>query len=251
VAIAGIPPLSGFFSKDEIMMHVYQHGAYGKILWAIILLAAMLTAYYMFRLLFLTFFGNYRGNSEHHPHESPALMTIPLVVLAILSAIGGALGLPHVFHLGEHWLHTHLSPLYANVGSALHHAEELSASTEYMLMAVAVVAAIAAIVVAYNEYKKIDLKKPMGTIASFFAGKWFFDEAYDKTVVNSSKALGNAFNDYTEPKVIDSVVNGVGDLVNAGSKKLRFLQSGMVGFYMFIMVVGAIAIFATMFLLKH
>jgi NADH-quinone oxidoreductase subunit L len=237
VAIAGIPPLSGFFSKDEIMMHVYQHGAYGKILWAIILLAAMLTAYYMFRLLFLTFFGNYRGNAEHHPHESPALMTIPLVVLAILSAIGGALGLPHVFHLGGHWLHTHLSPLYANVGSALHHPEELSASTEYMLMAVAVIAAVAAIVVAYNEYKKIDLKKPMGSLAAFFAGKWFFDEAYDKTVVNSSKALGNAFNDYAEPKVID--------------KKLRFLQSGMVGFYMFIMVVGAIAIFATMFLLKH
>jgi NADH-quinone oxidoreductase subunit L len=251
IAIAGIPPLSGFFSKDEIMMHVYQHGAYGKILWGIILCAAMLTAYYMFRLLFLTFFGQYRGDAHHHPHESPALMTIPLIILAVLSAIGGALGLPHVFHLGDHWLHNHLSPLYAKVGSALHHATELSASTEYALMAVAVIAAVVSIFIAYREYKNIDLKKPFGGLASFFAGKWFFDEAYDKTITNSSKALSTAFNNYAEPKVIDKAVNGVGDLVQAGAKRLRLIQSGMVGFYMFIMVVGALAIFATMFLLKH
>ncbi|MFM2387401.1 MAG: NADH-quinone oxidoreductase subunit [Bacteroidota bacterium] len=251
LAIAGIVPFSGFFSKDEIMMHVYNHGAYGKILWGVILLAAMLTAYYMFRLLYLTFYGKYRGDEHHHPHESPALMTVPLIVLAILSTIGGALGLPHVFHLGKHWLHEHLSPLYFKVGSAAHEHAELAASTEFILMGVAVVAAIAAILIARRESNNADLSKPLTGIAAFFAGKWFFDEAYDNSVVKPTYASGAVLDEYAEKKGIDGVVNGVGDTIRLASQKMRLMQSGMVGFYMFIMVLGAVALFAALLLSKQ
>ena len=96
LAIAGIPPLSGFFSKDEIMMNLFTSGSYGKVYWVLGMIAAMLTAYYMFRLYFLTFWGKFRGGEklESHLHESPSLMTFPLIVLAILSTIGGLLGIP-------------------------------------------------------------------------------------------------------------------------------------------------------------
>jgi NADH-quinone oxidoreductase subunit L len=249
IAIAGIPPLSGFFSKDEIMMHLFSHGEYGKFLWAIVLLAALLTAYYMFRLLFITFFGSFRGTShqEAHLHESPALMTIPLIILAILSIVGGCIGLPEVLHLGPHYLQESLSNIIMHTGEATH---ELSATTEYALMGIAVLTAIIGIVLGYNSYKKTNYVQANTGINKFFEDKWSFDEAYDNAIVKPVVATANIANKNIEHGVIDKIVNGVGELVQFGANKFRMLQSGMVGFYLFLMVVGALLLFASILFLK-
>jgi NADH-quinone oxidoreductase subunit L len=111
IAIAGLPPFAGFFSKDEILAHVYDHN---KILWVVGVLGALLTAFYMFRMMFLTFWGSFRGTEEqkHHLHESPISMTLPLIVLAVLSVIGGFIGVPEVLG-GGHWLASYLDPVFA------------------------------------------------------------------------------------------------------------------------------------------
>src|SRR5215203_3910940 len=146
LAIAGIPPLSGFFSKDAILLGVFQSD---KFLYVIGVLTAGLTAFYMFRLLFITFGGSFRGPDEQrqHIHESPAAMTIPLIVLAVLSIIGGFVGVPELFVHGGERLSQFLSPV---IPTARHHIEH---STEMMLMALTTVIAIVAIVIAWFRYR--------------------------------------------------------------------------------------------------
>jgi NADH-quinone oxidoreductase subunit L len=252
VAIAGIPPLSGFFSKDEIMMHVYSHGAYGKVFWSLGMLAAFMTAYYMFRLLFLTFNGQFRGTheQEHHLHESPSLMTIPLIVLAILSIVGGFIGMPHIFHLGEHWLHEWLEPVLEGSMLKVPIINTMTASSEFLLMGIAVAIASLGIFLAYKAYKSFDAHaKPTGLFA-FFADKWYFDEAYYNTIVKPTFKTSEVLNNTIEPKGIDGAVNGVGRFVDFAADKLRHLQTGLVGSYMFIMIAGAILITALIFFFK-
>lgn len=249
IAIAGIPPLSGFFSKDEILMHLFNHGAYGKILWALASFAALLTAFYMFRLLYLTFFGKFRGTheQEHHLHESPALMTIPLVLLAILSFVGGFIGVPAVFHLRDHNLEKWLAPMLEKGAHLVGHHEHLSHSTELMLMAIAVTIGIAGIFIAYNTSRKINVEAQNSGLGKFLEDKWEFDEAYNHAIEQPIMKTSNALNTTVEPKFIDGIVNGVGKIIQSGSAKLRLLQNGMVGFYLFLMIVGAIALFAALF----
>jgi NADH-quinone oxidoreductase subunit L len=151
IAIAGLPPFSGFFSKDEILAHVFEKN---QIFWLIAVIGAMFTAFYMFRMMYLTFNGKFRGTTEqeHHLHESPASMTIPLIVLAILSALGGLIGIPEVFG-GSHWLAGFLAPVFEASASKSAHLT-LDHTTEYILMAVSVGAAIIAMLYAYNRYVK-------------------------------------------------------------------------------------------------
>jgi NADH-quinone oxidoreductase subunit L len=146
LAIAGIVPFSGFFSKDSILLAAYEHY---KILYIIGLLTAGLTAFYMFRLLFITFFGSFRGTEEqrHHVHESPAAMTIPLIVLAILSVVGGFVNVPEVFAKGGEKLTEFLSPVVPNAETTV------SQSTEWMLMGLTTVIAVVAILIAWSRYK--------------------------------------------------------------------------------------------------
>lgn len=172
IAIAGIPPLSGFFSKDEIMLHIFMHPTYGKLFWSLGMLAAFMTAYYMFRLLFVTFWGEFRGtqHQKEHLHESPSLMTAPLIVLAILSVLGGFIGIPHVLG-GTHQLN-HL--LESVIGVSAHEGAELSASNEMMMMGIAVLVAIGGILLAYAGFKKYNASKKSAGIAKFFEKKIFF-----------------------------------------------------------------------------
>ena len=144
LAIAGIVPFSGFFSKDSILLAAYEHN---KILYMIGLLTAGLTAFYMFRLLFITFFGSFRGTEEqkHHVHESPAAMTIPLIVLAILAVVGGFINVPAVFTKGGERLTEFLSPVVPNVESTV------GSSTEWLLMGLTTVIAVVAILVAWRS----------------------------------------------------------------------------------------------------
>ncbi len=240
IAIAGIPPLSGFFSKDEIMMHVFSHGASGKVIWALGMLAACMTAYYMFRLLFVTFMGEFRGTDHQrdHLHESPALITLPLIILALLSIVGGFIGIPEVLG-GHHALESFLKPLIVATGESAH----LDHQTEYLLMGLAVLIAITGILIAWMGYKKYNAKEEAKGLASFFENKWYIDELYNTLITKPLQALSVFFNNIVERSGIDAIVNGIGKGIQAGSNKFRLLQSGLVGFYMFLMVIGIIILF--------
>ena len=152
LAIAGIPPFSGFFSKDEILVAAY---AVNPIYYYIGLGGALMTAFYMFRLYAMTFMGTHRSDmNHHHPHESPMEMTVPLIVLAILAAVGGFLGVPELFAPDSHWLSNFLAPVFKQSADiAIEHAH-VSHSTEWMLLALSVGLIIAMIVWAISKFSK-------------------------------------------------------------------------------------------------
>ncbi|HEX2682392.1 MAG TPA: NADH-quinone oxidoreductase subunit L, partial [Ferruginibacter sp.] len=228
LAIAGMPPFSGFFSKDEILA-----AAYGKnpVLWGIGVITAVMTAFYMFRLYAMTFLGKFRGTheQEHHLHESPPAITIPLIILAVLSVIGGLIGIPEVFMHGGHRLEAFLEPVFAqsNVLAEKHH---LSHATEYMLMGVSVAAALAALVFAWMKFSKYQkTEKEESGLGKVLANKWYVDELYDNIIVKPLLSLAKYFNNIFEKKGIDGFVNGVGKAVNYGGRQIRLLQTGQVG----------------------
>ncbi len=249
IAIAGIPPLSGFFSKDEIMMHIFTEG--GKIYWILGMLAALMTAYYMFRLYFVTFRGTFRGTheQEHHLHESPTLITLPLIILAILSIVGGFIGIPELFGK-EHALKEWLEPVLERSLAFKTMVHELSHQQELLLMGVATLIAILGIVMGWLYYKKYNASKMNTGVAQFFEEKWHFDEAYSKIISKPLVKTAYTIEKNIEHKTIDGFVNGIGNFINFCSTKLRFLQNGLVGFYMFMMVLGIILLVAIQLFLK-
>nr|WP_315421004.1 NADH-quinone oxidoreductase subunit L [uncultured Pedobacter sp.] len=245
IAIAGLPPFSGFFSKDEILAHAFQAS---PILWGVGVLTAFLTAFYMFRMMFLTFFGKYRGthHEESHVHESPTAMTLPLIILAILAAIGGAINFPHIFG-GNEWLAHWLT----GAGVAQHELD-LSHSTEIGLMAISVTAAVAALFYAYGRYVRgarvpVADEAPRSPLAKLSYNKFYLDEIYDFIITKPLDALSKFFYRIIDNKFIDGIVNGLGWSTNEASKGVRLLQSGNVGFYIFMMVFGIIALLAYTF----
>lgn len=244
VAIAGIPPLSGFFSKDEILAFTFESN---PILWGLGFVGALFTAFYMFRMLFLTFFGKFRGvkEQEHHLHESPRQMTIPLVILAVLSAIGGLLNVPSALG-GGHWLANFLSPIFTYTNARVEEVH-LDHTTEYVLMAVSALAAIIMAIIAYQKYvKKSDIPQEDGIAQSALYNlsykKLYVDELYAALFVKPLNTLSRFFYKVVDKAGIDGLVNGVADLIHASGRGIRQLQSGYVGFYIFIMVLGVAAI---------
>ncbi|MDB5197484.1 MAG: NADH:ubiquinone oxidoreductase subunit [Flaviaesturariibacter sp.] len=244
LAIAGIPPFSGFFSKDAILLSAFEHD---KFLYAIGLLTAALTAFYMFRLLFITFNGGFRGTDEqrHHVHESPAAMTIPLVVLAILSVIGGFVGIPEVFAHGGDRLAAFLGE--AGVKNTAH--GEISHATEMMLMGLTTAIAIVAIIIAWMRYRNYK-EEQNGAFGKLLQNKWYVDELYDSAFVKPINKLGVVANRYFERSGIDYLVNGVGRLVNYSGRQLRWMQSGQVGSYVLLMVISMVLFFFLQFFLR-
>jgi len=239
LAISGFPLLSGFFSKDEILAHTYEHS---PTLWFFGQVTSILTAFYMFRLLFLTFFGTFRGTheQEHHLHESPASMTFPLIVLAILSIAGGVLGLPEFWGM-TNWMHHHLDSIIVHKNPSV-----LNHEKEWILMILATTAALATIFFAYMVYMKNrilpeanDLK--LTGIKKLIYNKYYIDELYEAVIRKPLDALSEVFK-YIDTKVIDSVVDGVGTTVTGMSSLVRKVQTGHIGFYIFGMVLGIIAI---------
>jgi len=242
LAIAGIPPFSGFFSKDAILLNAFTHD---KFLYAIGLLTAALTAFYMFRLLFVTFHGSFRGTEEqrHHLHESPAAMTLPLIVLAVLSFAGGFVGVPEVFVQGGERLAHYLAPVVPSAHATIDH------KTELMLMAATTLIAIGSILFAWSRYRSYREEKS-GGFARILENKWYVDELYDSVFVRPLNALARFLNSFIERSGIDAIVNGVGRAVNYGSRQLRWLQSGQVGSYVLLMVLSMVAFFVLQFFLK-
>ncbi|HEY1023653.1 MAG TPA: NADH-quinone oxidoreductase subunit L [Sphingobacteriaceae bacterium] len=244
IAISGLPPFSGFFSKDEILAHAYEHN---KILWVVGVIGAMLTAFYMFRMMFLTFWGGFRGTKEqeHHLHESPKSMTIPLIVLAVLSVAGGFIGVPAALG-GSHWLASFLAPVLTPSVQKLGEFH-LDHTTEYILMAVSVGGAVAAAIFAYVKYVKgadVPVRDggERGALANLSYNKFYVDELYAAVIQRPLDALSGFFFKVVDRMGIDGIVNGFGRGASEASKSLRLLQTGNVGFYIFMMVIGIAAI---------
>jgi NADH-quinone oxidoreductase subunit L len=242
LAISGLPPFAGFFSKDEILANAF---AGNKIAWAVAFFASLLTAFYMFRLFFLTFSGSPRAKGEvmHHVHESPSSMTTPLIVLAVLSALGGFMGIPE-FLGGHHALGNFLAPVF-ETSRHLTPAHEVNHTTELMLMGIVVALSLVVIFFAYNLYvrrKKVPTPEgvSLGAFHQLIYHKYYVDELYDKVIVKPFDFLGRALNALVERLLIDRLVNGAGRAVTSGSKALRLAQTGNTGFYIFAMVISII-----------
>jgi NADH-quinone oxidoreductase subunit L len=243
LAIAGMPPFSGFFSKDEILAHAFEKN---PVLWGIGVLTAFMTAFYMFRLYAMTFLGKFRGthDQEHHLHESPKAITIPLIILAILSLVGGLVGIPEVFMHGGHRLEAFLEPIFAGSNALVKEHHPLSHSTEYLLMGISVFGALVALLYAWNKFSKYEKIGAEETgFGKVLANKWYVDELYDTIIVKPIQSVAAFFNNVMEKKGIDGFVNGVGKAVNYGSRQIRLLQSGHVGTYVLLMVVGILILF--------
>lgn len=242
LAISGLPPFSGFFSKDEILMTAFHHN---PVLWGIGSLASIMTAFYMFRLVYLTFYKDFRGTEEqkHHLHESPALITFPLIVLALLAAVGGALSLP-----GNSWLNHYLAPVMAH--PAAHH--ELG-TTEYALMGVAVIGALIGIAIAYNKYNSKGEVPPADAgftgLSKVLYNKLYVDEFYMAIIVKPIYAIGSFFKNIVE-EAISAAVFGLGKGANMLGNGGRALQNGSIGFYLLVFVLGICSIIGYIFLAK-
>ncbi|VTR36539.1 NADH-quinone oxidoreductase subunit L [Sphingobacterium thalpophilum] len=251
IAISGIPPFSGFFSKDEILANAF---AANPVLWILGFIGALMTTFYMFRMLFMTFYGPFRGNDEqkHHLHESPKSMTLPLIVLAILSIVGGAINFPAVLG-GNHWLEDFLQPVFAESKALVPMVQHLEHSTEYMLMAISVVGVLIMVAWAYARYVKGQQipsqdGQPRGFLANLSYRKFYVDELYDAVVVRPIHWLSSFLGTIVDRNGIDGMVNGAGKAAFDTGKVLRLLQNGNVGFYLLMMVIGVIAIFVYGFL---
>jgi NADH-quinone oxidoreductase subunit L len=262
IAIAGVPGFSGFFSKDEILWRAFSAGGAYQIVWLIGAVAAGMTAFYMFRLLFGTFHGECRASEEvkHHIHESPRVMTIPLIILAALSVVGGYIGVPHILG-GANRIEQFLEPVFAGSESHKAHADGLNiinqafastggsegASAEWTLMILSVLIALIGIYIAYRLYIK-NPEIPERFVARFSGlhrvvyNKYFVDQIYGALFVRGLLGLGTVLKNFFDEIVIDGTINGVAALLRWIGSLLRLLQAGYVQGYAFAMIVGAIIV---------
>jgi NADH-quinone oxidoreductase subunit L len=284
LALAGIPPLAGFFSKDEILGKVFAAGSadlggFGKVylgLWVLGVAGAFLTAFYMFRLVHLTFHGSFRGTreQEHHLHEAPASMVWPLRILAVGSAVVGFAGIGTALTPGRdlNWFEHFLHPVAPAL--ELHHHVPLS--IEWLLIGLSVAVAVAGILLARRFYLGPRAMEIPNAIAARFprafdlvANKYYVDEAYEATAIAGTVALANGSASFDE-RVVDGAVNGtawttratsffsgffdlnvVDGLVNLlaafygwGSRVLRRAQLGVVQGYVLVMALGFVLMVA-------
>lgn len=251
LAISGIFPLSGFFSKDEILAVTFQHN---KVLWVVGSFASVLTAFYMFRLVFLTFTGEFRGTDEqkHHLHESPIVITLPLIVLATLAAVGGLMGLPEFLHF-NHWLKGFLAPILVAPPHGAEHAH-LSHSTELALMGTAFTLAVIAIVVAWRMYaggKNVPVADEQESgLGKVVANKYYVDEIYNAVFVQPISKLSEIGYSVVDRTFVDGIVNWSGKAALLVGGQVRKIQSGYIGFYLLLMVLGMAAMFLYAFIIK-
>jgi NADH-quinone oxidoreductase subunit L len=247
LAISGVPLFSGFFSKDEILYNAFISELGHPALWAVGLIAAILTAFYMFRLIFLTFYGRSRIDPEveKHAHESPKSMTIPLVILAFLAFIGGYIGLPHALGGGA-WFENFLRPVFPGAhveAAAIPHSPEL----EYGLMILSAIAAGTGILLAYMIYiSKPARAKNLGAkfpgIYKTLWNKYYVDEFYNAAFVQPVIKLGQFFWQVTDLKGVDGLANGSAALIGWLSGKIRTVHTGLVRNYILVFTLGVIII---------
>jgi NADH-quinone oxidoreductase subunit L len=244
IAIAGFIPFAGFFSKDAILFAAYNYEHSGKILYGIGLTAAVLTSFYMFRLIWLTFFTNKRYDEHHvHVHESPKNMTVPLMILALLSLVGGWFALPALAG-GPNYFAEFLAPVFG----ASEEAGEAAHSLELTLSVVAVIAATIGLITAWRMYAK-DVKRGTSQgLHKILYNKYYVDELYQAVVVGPLMWLSrNVLWKVVDVGVIDGTVNGIANGTTAVGDTVRHTQSGNTRSYAVWVLVGAIVVFGIIF----
>jgi len=235
IAISGIPPFSGFFSKDAILAAAFQEGQY--LIWAIALGTAFLTAFYMFRMYFIMFVAPVKHKTQYV--YTSKTITIPLLILAIGAIGAGFLNFPAIFG-GEHFVDTWLAQLNSKT---IH----LSHMTEYILMITSIVVAAAGIYVSYKKYAKFDVSKPEEEVG-LIGNKFYVDELYDTLFVQSSKKLSTFIDRVLDDKIIDGfIMNTSSNFVNLG-KKVAMIQNANVRFYAAFMLIGMTCIFIYLYI---
>ena len=249
IAISGIPPFSGFFSKDEILWNVFASENGSKLLWLLGLATAAMTAFYMTRMFYLTFMGTPRfdnttlgahGHDDHNHaaptgvHESPALMTIPLVVLAILSIVGGFIGIPHMSWL-EHWL----EPVIATHGTFT-----AGESTEVALMIISTIVAAGSIFFAWRTYGNLKVaaerKRDHAKLYATLENKWYVDELYESAFIRPIYELSIKLWKGFDVGVIDRIVVGFGRVSEWSGQAARTMQTGSIQVYAFMILFGLV-----------
>ncbi len=245
LSIAGIPGLSGFFSKDEILWLAYNGGSIGRIVWAMGTLVAALTAFYSFRIIFLAFHGKFRGTheQEHHLHESPKSMTIPLMILAVGSIFAGWVGIPETLGGGNfigHFFQPVLGHPHVHAGEA----------EEKMVMAVSIACAVGGIIVSWIFYVlkpgiPKSLAKNFSGIYAVLWNKYYVDELYDFIIIRPTMWLASSIlMPVTDGTIIEGIVNGVPRMIGNFSERLRKLQTGYVQHYAISMAIGLFILFS-------
>jgi|WetSurMetagenome_2_1015567.scaffolds.fasta_scaffold00939_5 NADH-quinone oxidoreductase subunit L len=246
ISIAGIPPLAGFFSKDEILWLAYNGGPVGKLVWVMGTIVAGLTAFYSFRIVYLAFFGKFRGSHEqqHHLHESPKSMTVPLMILAVGAICAGWIGIPELLG-GNNWIgQTFFHDVFKHPHITASHAEE------WMVIGVSVIVALGGIFVStYFYFWNPELPKKVGAqypgIYKVLWNKYYVDEFYDLVIVRPTFWIANKILvGFTDAKIIEGIVNGVPKLIGMFGDKLRKLQTGYVQHYAISMAIGLFVILA-------
>jgi NADH-quinone oxidoreductase subunit L len=246
LAIIGVPPFAGFFSKDEILWQAFASPYGGKGLWFLGALTAAMTAFYMTRLMCLTFWGKGRFGHDVHPHESTATMTIPLIALGVLSVIGGWVGIPHVIgeHFGlsgslfEHWL----EPVVAKVAMG-----ESSELAEWALMGISVSLAVISAWFAYDNYLRHPerpkaVAKGLGPIYDLVYNKYYVDEFYFARLINPLVEGSKALWLYIDVNFIDQCTYWAGDLVSGAASLAKTIQNGKTQSYAMYMAIGVVVI---------
>jgi NADH-quinone oxidoreductase subunit L len=242
IAISGIPPFSGFFSKDEILTNLFMSGKY--FYFVLGLLTAFMTAFYIFRLISLTFYSNPRYDSAHiHPHESPKVMTVPLIILAVLSVIGGFIGLPHI--IGTNLIGHFLEPVFENSNKFLveHH---IGISTEIFLIALSVLVAVISIYLSIKIYSR-EYRASKFAASTFYRivqNKYYVDEFYNAVIVVPIRKISDVFYVFMDLKLIDGAVNGTAKFFTGLSGDWRKLQTGVIQDYAIFSIAGIILILA-------
>jgi NADH-quinone oxidoreductase subunit L len=238
IAIAGIPPFAGFFSKDEILASLYHHD---PVMWSLAILGSALTSFYMFRVFILTFYGEFRGTEKqaHHLHESPITMTLPLIILAVFSVGGGLINLPH-FAGGNEFLAHWLAPLLPEAGEA-GEVNFLSLEGGAPLLAAFLPAFLA--IYLFGKQKSVPSEDgEISGIQKVIYNKFYIDELYDMLFVKPIAFLSNFFFQVIDFLVIDLFVEGLGRFVKYASSEFRRAQTGNVGIYLFCMVAAIVVI---------
>jgi len=251
LAISGAPLLSGFFSKDEILWLAFSNPRGSAVYWVMGAAAAGITAFYMFRLMFMTFFGTTKVKQEEamHLHESPGVMTMPLIILAVLSVVGGYVGIPEILKGGNQIEHF-LEPVFAGSHAIIARSgtEAASHAVEYLLMIIAIAIAASGFFLAYRWY----IQKPevpgmiadkAGNLYTTVLNKYYIDEIYEAVIINPFLRFSDFFWKIFDVKVIDGIVNGMATMFRGLAQVLRRIQSGYAQEYLAVFIMGGIFIF--------